>query len=168
MDKPYLLTFETYDDWDMVPMQAAYTIIAMPETGKVSDLPAEVIPQITAIAFRGHSALGAEIIDALPNLGLIANYGVGYDTIDVAHATANGIRVSNTPDVLTEDVADLVTRHALVAHARSIDDEEHRAPDRVESVHAVGGGDIEAVDEARLGNVERLPDLLEEQAGVAR
>ena len=113
MDKPHLLTFETYDDWDMAPMQAAYTIIAMPETGKVSDLPAEVIPQITAIAFRGHSALGAEIIDALPNLGLIANYGVGYDTIDVAHATANGIRVSNTPDVLTEDVADLAVGMVL-------------------------------------------------------
>ncbi|MCY0095138.1 NAD(P)-dependent oxidoreductase [Hoeflea ulvae] len=107
MTKPYLLTFETYDDWDVEPMQAGYTVVRMPASGKIADLPADVTPQITAIAFRGHSRLGPDIIDALPNLGLIANYGVGYDTIDVAHASAKGIKVTNTPDVLTDDVADL-------------------------------------------------------------
>lgn len=119
MTKPHLLTFETWDDWDVVPMQDAYTLVAMPESGKVTDLPAEVIPKVTAMAFRGHSTLGPEIIDALPNLGMIANYGVGYDTIDVAHATAKGIRVSNTPDVLTEDVADLAVG-MVIAQSRGM------------------------------------------------
>lgn len=107
MTKPYLLTFETYDDWDMVPMQAAYNLVAMPASGNVADLPAAQVENVTAAAFRGHSSLSADIIDAFPNLKMIANYGVGYDTIDVAHATTRGIRVSNTPEVLTEDVADL-------------------------------------------------------------
>lgn len=119
MTKPHLLTFESWDEWDIVPMQAAYTLVPMPQSGKVADLPSDVIPQITAMAFRGHSTLGAEIIDAFPNLGMIANYGVGYDTIDVAHATAKGIKVSNTPDVLTEDVADLAVG-MVIAQSRGM------------------------------------------------
>lgn len=119
MTKPHLLTFDTWDDWDIIPMQETYSLIAMPESGKVADLPADLIPQITAMAFRGHSELGADIMDALPNLGMIANYGVGYDTIDVAHATAKEIRVSNTPDVLTEDVADLAVG-MVIAQSRGM------------------------------------------------
>lgn len=42
-----------------------------------------------------------------PELRLIANFGVGTDHIDLAAARARGIRVSNTPDVLTEDTADI-------------------------------------------------------------
>lgn len=49
----------------------------------------------------------AEVIDALPTLRLIANFGAGVDHIDVAHAAARGITVSNTPSVLTEDTADM-------------------------------------------------------------
>jgi lactate dehydrogenase-like 2-hydroxyacid dehydrogenase len=49
----------------------------------------------------------AALIDALPNLRVIANFGVGYDTIDVEAARRRGIAVSNTPDVLNDCVADL-------------------------------------------------------------
>ena len=42
----------------------------------------------------------------LPNLKIVANFGVGYDAIDSRYAGANGIMVTNTPDVLTEEVAD--------------------------------------------------------------
>ncbi|MFM8555845.1 MAG: 2-hydroxyacid dehydrogenase [Betaproteobacteria bacterium] len=49
----------------------------------------------------------AALMHALPNLKLVACFGVGVDALDVAHARAHGIAVSNPPDVLTEDVADL-------------------------------------------------------------
>src|SRR5208283_5603795 len=42
-----------------------------------------------------------------PNLRIVANYGVGYDNIDLAAATARGIWVTNTPGVLTDATADL-------------------------------------------------------------
>jgi lactate dehydrogenase-like 2-hydroxyacid dehydrogenase len=42
----------------------------------------------------------------MPKLEIVANFGVGYDGIDLAYAAANGIVVTNTPDVLTEEVAD--------------------------------------------------------------
>ncbi|GAB2785872.1 2-hydroxyacid dehydrogenase [Amycolatopsis magusensis] len=48
-----------------------------------------------------------EVMDALPRLGAIVHFGVGYETTDVARARARGIDVSNTPDVLTDCVADL-------------------------------------------------------------
>ena len=45
-------------------------------------------------------------MDALPKLEIIANFGVGYDSVDAGHAAKRSIMVTNTPDVLTEEVAD--------------------------------------------------------------
>lgn len=50
--------------------------------------------------------VNAGLIDALPNLEIVGNFGVGYDAVDVKHASANNIMITNTPDVLTEEVAD--------------------------------------------------------------
>jgi lactate dehydrogenase-like 2-hydroxyacid dehydrogenase len=51
--------------------------------------------------------IGPELYDRLPALEIVANFGVGYDNVDVAAATARGITVTNTPGVLDEEVADL-------------------------------------------------------------
>ncbi|HZD26325.1 MAG TPA: 2-hydroxyacid dehydrogenase [Alphaproteobacteria bacterium] len=61
--------------------------------------------------FRGLAATVAagasrDLLAALPNLEIIACFGVGYDSIDVGYAREHGIPVTNTPDVLTECVAD--------------------------------------------------------------
>ncbi|CAM3714057.1 2-hydroxyacid dehydrogenase [Nocardioides zeicaulis] len=55
----------------------------------------------------GGAAVGAAEMDALPDLRAVVNFGVGYDNVDVAEAARRGIVVSNTPDVLTDAVADL-------------------------------------------------------------
>jgi len=119
MTKSHILTFETYEDWDTVPMEAAYTVYNLQHGGKLNDLPSEAFDIIEAFAFRGHDHLGEDIMDAFPKLGMIANYGVGYDTIDVAHATSKGIKVTNTPDVLTDDVADLAVG-MVIAQSRGM------------------------------------------------
>lgn len=119
MTKPSILSFETYDAWDAQPMGELFEIYQFPDSGNTDDLPAEVRESIRAFAFKGHSTLDANIIDAFPNLGLIANYGVGFDTIDVAYAGSKNIKVSNTPDVLTDDVADLAVG-MLIALSRDI------------------------------------------------
>lgn len=70
--------------------------------------PALITPEI-AQGVRGMAAMttvDAALIDALPNLEIIANFGVGYDAVDAKHAAKRGIMVTNTPDVLTEEVAD--------------------------------------------------------------
>ena len=60
----------------------------------------------TVRGVAGMTAINAAFIDALPKLEIIANMGVGYDSVDARHAGSRGITVTNTPDVLTEEVAD--------------------------------------------------------------
>ena len=97
----------TYPEWDMVPMQAAYTLHRLWEAPDWQAFIAEHAPNIRAVATRGELGASTELIAALPKLELVACYGVGTDAIDLAACRARGIRVSNTPDVLNGDVADL-------------------------------------------------------------
>jgi len=59
------------------------------------------------------------LMDALPNLKIIANYGVGYDAVDVVGAQERGIRVTNTPNRLNAAVAEL-TLGLMVSLARNM------------------------------------------------
>lgn len=63
--------------------------------------------EVVAVVTRARTGVSHDLMDALPRLGAIVNFGVGYETTDVARARARGIEVSNTPDVLTDCVADL-------------------------------------------------------------
>jgi lactate dehydrogenase-like 2-hydroxyacid dehydrogenase len=70
---------------------------------------AKLVTPAMAATVRGIASMApvnAALIDALPKLEIIANFGVGYDAVDTKHAAAKGIMVTNTPDVLTEEVAD--------------------------------------------------------------
>ncbi len=54
-----------------------------------------------------YGTTGEQLFERLPNLRIVASFGVGYDHIDIAAAKARGITVTNTPGVLDEEVADL-------------------------------------------------------------
>ena len=62
--------------------------------------------EFEAAAIHMRFACTAEMLAKMPKLRVLANYGVGYDKIDVAAAKERGIHVSNTPGVLNECVAD--------------------------------------------------------------
>lgn len=62
--------------------------------------------EITAAVTSGSTGVDAGLMSALPALGAVVNFGVGYDTTDVDAAAERGVAVSNTPDVLTDCVAD--------------------------------------------------------------
>lgn len=115
----HLLAIGHYDDWDLDPMRKGYVLHHVPGPDHIAGIPDHPRAAITAAAFKGHMPFGAAEMDALPELGLIANYGVGYDAIDVAAAKARGIRVTNTPDVLNDDVADLAVA-MLIALSRNM------------------------------------------------
>jgi glyoxylate reductase len=63
--------------------------------------------------------IDADMIERSPRLRAISNYAVGYDNVDVAAATAHGIGVGHTPDVLTDATADL-TFALMLAAARKL------------------------------------------------
>lgn len=66
----------------------------------------EVAPRVRAAATFGAAGANAQLMDALPKLELISNFGVGVDSIDLEAAKKRGIIVTNTPDVLNDCVAD--------------------------------------------------------------
>lgn len=69
---------------------------------------------VRAIA-GGHAPVDAALMDRLPNLEIVANFGVGYDTIDTAEAARRDITVTNTPGVLDDEVADTAIALLLMA-----------------------------------------------------
>ncbi|MEI2414909.1 2-hydroxyacid dehydrogenase [Orrella sp. JC864] len=74
---------------------------------------------VRAVVTTATAGCSAEIINALPDLQAICSWGVGYETIDVEAARARNVLVSNTPDVLTDCVADLAWG-LMLATARRI------------------------------------------------
>jgi lactate dehydrogenase-like 2-hydroxyacid dehydrogenase len=70
---------------------------------------------VRALAVGGHVGIDAQFMSRFPRLEIVASFGVGYDTIDAAWAGRNGIVVTNTPDVLNEDVADTALGLMLAA-----------------------------------------------------
>ena len=82
---------------------ATFDMIETADSGPDQITP-EIAARVRGIASMAH--ISAALMQRLPNLEIVANFGVGYDAVDAAHAGASGIMVTNTPDVLTEEVAD--------------------------------------------------------------
>lgn len=107
MDKSHILQVGNYPEWDEIPLNEAFIVHRYFEASDKPAFLAEVGPYIRAIATRGDLGADAAMIDACPNLAIISVYGVGYDGVDLEKCRQRGIHVTNTPDVLTKDVADL-------------------------------------------------------------
>ncbi|CAN5755434.1 2-hydroxyacid dehydrogenase [soil metagenome] len=84
---------------------SSYDALVLPDADRAAFL-AQHGSEITVAVTSGRTGVDAALIDALPNLGAIVHFGVGYDTTDIDAAAARGIGVSNTPDVLNDCVAD--------------------------------------------------------------
>lgn len=69
--------------------------------------------QVRLVATGGHLGCSNALMARLPNLALVAINGVGFDKVDLDFARARGVRVSTTPDVLTDDVADLAVGQVI-------------------------------------------------------
>ncbi|MGU3575892.1 2-hydroxyacid dehydrogenase [Brucellaceae bacterium C25G] len=74
--------------------------------GDASKLSPDVLSDIKAVINSIGIKFPNSLIDQLPNLEIVGNFGVGYDGIDAVYAGQKNVMVTNTPDVLTEEVAD--------------------------------------------------------------
>jgi lactate dehydrogenase-like 2-hydroxyacid dehydrogenase len=97
-------------------LAARFTVHKLHEADDQDALLARIAPDIRAIAGGN---VGPELMDKLPRLEIIANFGVGYDSIDTAAARARNIRVTNTPNVLNDAMAEL-TLGLMIGLARRI------------------------------------------------
>lgn len=100
-------------------LASAYTVHRFWDAPDRAALIAATGPRIRGVATDGHTGLAPEIMEALPALEIIASYGVGYDAIDIAACRARGVRVTNTPDVLNDAVAE-ITLGLMIALARRL------------------------------------------------
>lgn len=119
MDKPGLLVVGVLPDWDLEALAQRFTLHLLYEAQDRAAFLAAHGPSIRAIATKGELGADAAMMDACPAAKIIACYGVGVDAIDLAAARARGVAVTNTPDVLTEEVADMAFA-LLLATSRAI------------------------------------------------
>jgi lactate dehydrogenase-like 2-hydroxyacid dehydrogenase len=87
-------------------LDALFQVHRLAKASDRDKLIAEIGPRVRGIAFAGHFPCDAAFMQRLPKLEIVANFGVGYDSVDAKWAGAHGIIVTNTPDVLNEEVAD--------------------------------------------------------------
>lgn len=114
MAKPHILQVGPYPQWDEEPLNEAFQVHRYFEAEDKQAFLSQVGPQVRGIATRGELGANRTMIEACPNLEVISVYGVGYDAVDLGACRERGIRVTNTPDVLTNDVADLGIAMMLV------------------------------------------------------
>jgi lactate dehydrogenase-like 2-hydroxyacid dehydrogenase len=91
----------------MAELDAAYRLVHLWQAANPEAVIDSDGPEIRAIVTTGERGASAALIERLPRLEIIACFGVGYDGIDVEACRARGIRVTNTPGVLSRDVADM-------------------------------------------------------------
>lgn len=117
--KPEILMIAPFMPSVMQALETAYTVHKLWEAADRQGLMAQVSSGVRGVATNGSVGITGDVINALPNLEIIACYGVGVDAIDLACAKSRGIPVTTTPDVLTSDVADMAVG-LLIATSRRL------------------------------------------------
>ena len=88
-------------------LDGVFDLIQLPEAKERESFFARSAPRVRGMAVAATSErIDGPYMSRFPQLEIIASFGVGYDHVDAAWAGAHGITVTNTPDVLTEEVAD--------------------------------------------------------------
>jgi hydroxypyruvate reductase len=119
MAKPEVLELIDVHPGTTARLDQAYVLHRLWQASDQKSFLADLAPRVRAAVTNGIFGMKGELIAALPALEIISVFGVGVDAVDLAVARAKGVRVTNTPDVLTEGVAELALA-LLLAVARRI------------------------------------------------
>ncbi len=107
MKKPDILLIGPYPERERPKLESAYTLHKLWEAPDKAGFLKDRAAVIRGIATTGALGAGRDVIEALPAVEIIACFGVGVDKVDLDYARERGIVVTSTPDVLTNDVADM-------------------------------------------------------------
>jgi lactate dehydrogenase-like 2-hydroxyacid dehydrogenase len=100
------------------PLRERHTVHDYFHASDKAALLREVGPSIHAIVMAGGTVLQPAMLDQLPALEIVSVNGVGYDGAPLDYLRGRGIRLTNTPDVLTDDVADIAVALVLMTSRR--------------------------------------------------
>jgi lactate dehydrogenase-like 2-hydroxyacid dehydrogenase len=88
-------------------LESKFNLVRFPDGAARDKFLTQTAPRVRGMAVAATpERIDGAFLGRFPRLELISSFGVGYDHVDAAWAGANGITVTNTPDVLTEEVAD--------------------------------------------------------------
>ena len=96
----------------MTELQARYRCVDANEPAALAE--------VRAAVGHGGAVVKAELLERLPNLEIVAINGVGYDGVEVEACRSRGVKVTHTPDVLTDDVADLAVALVLMTSRKLV------------------------------------------------
>ncbi|HKW79893.1 MAG TPA: 2-hydroxyacid dehydrogenase [Casimicrobiaceae bacterium] len=138
------------------PLKAGYRCHDYHQAGDKPGLLGSAGPSVRGLVQGGGTITPTSLLDALPKLEIISVFGVGYDGVPVAYCRQRDIKVSHTPDVLTDDVADvalgliLMTGRGFVRHNRFVHAGEwvNRSPDLTTKL---GGRKVGILGLGRIG-----------------
>ena len=116
--KPHVLLIEPMMPEVEAQLDAAYCVHRLFTAHDRAALIATIGSSVRAIVTGGAHGANNEIVDALPRLEIIAINGIGTDAVDLERARARSVRVTTTPGVLTEDVADMALGLMLATSRR--------------------------------------------------
>ena len=145
---------------DMMPhireaLEARHTLHRLYEADDRQAFLSSVADKIEGIATMGKA--DADLIDALPNLKIIASFGVGYDGVNAAHAASRNVIATNTPDVLNDDVANMAVTLVLTCSRRFSEWERYARAGRWEKggdpplARAINGRKVGILGLGRIG-----------------
>jgi lactate dehydrogenase-like 2-hydroxyacid dehydrogenase len=106
-EKTELLMFGPLKPLIVTGLEQGFTLHKLAEAKDRDAFLSEIAPRVRGIASTLSSTrIDGNFMGRFPRLEILSTFGVGYDHVDVGWAAAHGITVTNTPDVLTEEVAD--------------------------------------------------------------
>jgi hydroxypyruvate reductase len=124
MTKPHILQVAKLSPYLTDKLHQAFTVHDRVHEGDAAAF-AAVKDQIQAIIGGGESKVPASLIAQLPALRMVSIFGVGYDGVDVPAAIAHGAKVTHTPDVLNDEVADLALALMLAVSRNIVQADQH-------------------------------------------
>ncbi|MFC0409782.1 2-hydroxyacid dehydrogenase [Roseomonas elaeocarpi] len=101
-------------------LDATYTVHRLYAAADAQALLREVGPRIRGVVTGGVKGASRALMEALPKLEIVAVSGIGTDAVDLSYARERGIRVTTTPGVLTEDVADMAMALVLATLRQTV------------------------------------------------
>lgn len=107
MKRPDLLLAAALPARDEAALEAEFSVHRLYDAKDRNARLAEIGTRIRAVATNGEVGADATLLEACPNLEIVSVFGVGYDAVHLDTCIRRGIPVTNTPDVLSGDVADL-------------------------------------------------------------